>query len=404
MRFRAESKKMQEKINEMEGIQKKLQQYQQELDQLASSLDFQLRYREQIIGKIRSVSEELKEETGIALTMKTSLETIEALYRKTEERVKGKCPQKTFSFIGKEEIPQEAVDFLKTVDWEKMDYSRVLRDLMLILGGRWEYVAVENLIRRYQLWYDQKMVEVERWVESVEDEKTRNYLREHMAYTDNIMDAYDKAEGTAKELYDKYKDKIKIASMEEEGSYCSGDQLYINYEGDIDDPRGSESIYYHESGHWIVHENGWINDQGEISPEFARFDQAVKEDVGNYIAQIEQGFRDEVSPLVPEFMREQAVRIATQKYLEETLGGDNFHVLDGVSDMIDASSNGKYKITYGHDDGYWDEWPSRQANEAFAEMFSADICGDTVETDFMKKHFPNAYREYENLKNSALNG
>ena len=182
-------------------------------------------------------------------------------------------------------------------------------------------------------------------------------------YLSLIHISYENATGTAKELYGKYKDKIKVNRTRQNASYCSGDEIYINYDKNMADPRGPESIYYHESGHWIVHENGWISDE-KMSPEFQKFDQAVKEDVSRYISQIEMEQRVKYSQYYSGDQLEAVVTKRTRELLKTELGLENYHVLDGVSDMVEASSGGKYWATYGHGEDYWERNPTRQANEA----------------------------------------
>lgn len=67
---------------------------------------------------------------------------------------------------------------------------------------------------------------------------------------------------------------------------------------------------------------------------------------------------------------------------------------NGISDIIDGVSNGKYQPSYGHGDGYWEENSSRLANEAFAQFFSAQMTGDTQEVEKMKELMPETYEIY----------
>jgi hypothetical protein len=100
------------------------------------------------------------------------------------------------------------------------------------------------------------------------------------------------------------------------------------------------------------------------------------------------------------------VHAQTENYLRDILGGENFHTYDGVSDMINAATNNEYFITYGHPDvegsTYWDQLPSMEANEAFANIFSADFNHDRLELDFIREHFPETYEAYTNLLNSIV--
>ena len=403
MDFRVELQKMQPIPGNMREIQKQLERCQQELNAINNALNWQIKRKEQISRRILAAARKVEEQSGKMITMESSLDTVISLYDAAEARIIGQSSSQEAQKGDIDNLSAEAKSFLENVDWENIDWQDLMKNLALILAGRWDLVLIDKLISEYRERQMQKQEEIRNWIAGIEDEATRKYLEEHMDYAKKLKETYEKSSGTARDLYDRYKDRIKIASMEEDGSYCIGDELHINYKGDIKDPRGADSVYYHESGHWIVNEEGWVSGR-EMSPEFQKFDQAVKKDVSSYISQIEAEQRAKYSGKYSGDQLNAKVVKETQKYLEKELGGSRTHVLNGVSDMIDAASNGKYRITYTHNKGYWDANSTRQANEAFAEMFSADFCNDTVESDYMREHFPNAYREYENLKQSAING
>ncbi len=411
MGFKVKLKNMRQLSENIRDIQKQLDNYQEELIAINNALRWQIKCRDQISNRISQAARRVEEQTNTLSIMSSSLEEIIALYDATEKRITGEAAEGKNLEEAAEGLSEEAKSFLENVDWTNVDPQELLKNLLLILGGRFDLVLLNQLIQYFYKKAIQKNAEIVNWISSFEDETTREYLEEYRKYTETIKNTYDNSSGTARDLYDKYKDKIKIASMDEKGSYHSNGKLYIDYEGNIKDPRGADSVYYHESGHWIVNEEKWVhydqNGNPQMSPEFEKFDQAVKTDVSNYISQIEAEQRAKYSEKYSGQQLEQIVKQETTKYLENELGGSNYHSLDGVSDMIDAASNGKYRITYGHspdDNGiqYWEKNSTRQANEAFAEMFSADFCNDTTESDFMREHFPNAYKEYESLKESAI--
>ena len=77
------------------------------------------------------------------------------------------------------------------------------------------------------------------------------------------------------------------------------------------------------------------------------------------------------------------------------------YIYDGISDIIDGVSNGKYEINYGHEEDYWEKNKMSVAHEAFANMFAAEMTGDVVEIEKMKEIMPNAYECYRELIESA---
>lgn len=275
--------------------------------------------------------------------------------------------------------------------------------------SREEFAAlVKNYTRKEEAIISEELYD---WIWSFQDKNTRDLLLKNPNYAVKIRREYLRASGKAKELYDKYSDEIVIASLSETGSsYHSGGKLYINYNTNMSDSRGAASIYFHEIGHFIVYKNSWVS-ENFVNDEMSAFDSAVKNDVTNYINNIESNYRNQFCSSITDPKKlEAAVTKATLAELKKELGvkpgNQSLKVsLDGVSDMIDAASNGKYRISYSHTGNtpsYWTDNTSRQANEAFAEMYSADFCNDSSELRFMKKNFPNAYAEYEKLKEKAI--
>ncbi|MDW4411609.1 minor capsid protein [Staphylococcus saprophyticus] len=78
---------------------------------------------------------------------------------------------------------------------------------------------------------------------------------------------------------------------------------------------------------------------------------------------------------------------------------------DGLSDMIEAATNGKVKIAYGHGKGYWKKHPAYktplQANlEAFAEMSEAFMSENKREV--LQKEVPKSYALYLEMLKSIV--
>ena len=63
-----------------------------------------------------------------------------------------------------------------------------------------------------------------------------------------------------------------------------------------------------------------------------------------------------------------------------------------VSDMVEATTKGKYQLGYGHGKKYW-TYNGMKDKEFFAECSSATI-NNPDSLKVIKKHFPNAYKKY----------
>lgn len=385
--------------DDLNRIYSKLALYQQEIAEVNRTIDWNIKQKALIRQRVQNTEENLEKQKTILKKMETSLGQIISVYTDVERRLAERC-ENMDSSIDAASFPAEARSYLENIDWEKANVKAVLAQVMLMSQGRWDVIAVSRWIEEIREWALSRK-QVLSWISEIDDAGTRTLLAKNIDYAKTIEETYHSASGTARELYDKYQDEMKIVSMDSETSYHRNGELYLNAESGMKDPRGADIIYYHETGHFIVAKEGWV-DGHEMSPEFQRFDQAVKDDVSDYIARIEAEQRAKLTDQYSGNQLEAMVEQKTAEHLKKQLGGENRHILNGVSDMIDAASNGKYNITYGHGDGYWDANSTRQANEAFAHMYSSDFCNDTVETEFMRTHFPNAYREYETLKNSAL--
>lgn len=239
-------------------------------------------------------------------------------------------------------------------------------------------------------------------------------------YIKQVYELYSKSQGPAKELFDQYKGKIKIASMEvpsDKASYHRGGYLYINLDSDVDDPRGNGVTFYHETGHFIVYSTGALNSQ-----EMKDFDKALKDGVTDYIERKEQQAATNLAnanynPSMAGYQEEleKETKKCIQADIDAVFGtGADTALYDGITDMIDAASNHKYAIGYTHinsdpdywwrinDPTYWEDDPTRQSNEAFAEMFAADMQGDNKELEFIDKNFGNVYDEYEDLRDYMI--
>lgn len=232
------------------------------------------------------------------------------------------------------------------------------------------------------------------------------------AYILEIYQAYQKAPADEKAVFDKFKGKVVVNRLapppgyEGKCSYHNGGQLYINASNDVNDGRGKGLTFYHENGHFMIYST-----EARKSQEMKEFDEALKREVTAYIEKTEKKYRDQLikdpSYANDPIALEAAVETYTKNELKQDFGNT---VFDGVSDMIDAASNGKYIPNYGHNNGlkpgeptYWDKDPWRQADEAFAEMYSAEMTNDTTEMQFIEQNFPDSYQKYLELREYVNN-
>ena len=250
--------------------------------------------------------------------------------------------------------------------------------------------------------------EAEIWFATyVSDDSKAEYINdiEYDQYILEIYRVYQNAPADTKALFDQYRGKIIIAKFNAYGnenpdaivSYHSQGKLYINSYKDINDAREDGLTFYHETGHFIVYSTGALD-----SAEMRSFRECLNTEIQAYVKSVEDQARadlknDPKASSDPKKLEKQVEEL-TQKRLKAQFGDNTF---DGVSDMIDAATDGKYKPNYGHtgnNKNYWKENDTRQVNEAFAEMFSAEMTGDTTEIDWIKQNCPQTYAAYEATK------
>lgn len=409
MEFDVRPQKLKEISTNIQNISKNIKNATDDMRSTAQQLRSPDPSMDKIIRHINTMAGNTDKQISIVIKMSQVLQAAAQQYITTESKIAGSTPNlnknsdsnSSHALPKRDDIPKQIQDFLDSFDWSKPTPIDVLVIMIMTMIPGVPLPVVWAITRHY----------------IKEHQDNLNFQDTHQEYTDKVESMYDNASGRAKDVYDKYKKDVKIEEIpdptdpDEEkpvSHYSRGSNtLYINME-DMDDSRGPASVYYHEYGHYVVDRNGWIKSDGTLSPEFKRYEQAVQRDVKAFVDEIENRKRAEYQSMgYSGKALEKMVTDGTSQELRQILGGKNYHTLDGVSDMIDAQTNSKYQITYRHPidkngQTYWEKDSSRQANEAFAEMFSADFCSDDQgEIDFIKNNFPNAYREYQNLLESA---
>lgn len=185
--------------------------------------------------------------------------------------------------------------------------------------------------------------------------------------------------------------------------------MYLNSVTDLADQRKGGTVFYHEFGHFIVYEENWIKD-GRCQGEFAEFEKSLKDEVSSYINSIEEKYTQEGITLgYSGDDLDLYVKSKTRVEISDEICGSSneyFNVYDGLSDIIDGVSHDEYTPSWGHPcdekgNSYWDGNPTRLANEAFAEIYAAQMTGDVEEIEKMKEIMPNTYSIYMDMIENA---
>ena len=347
-----------------------------------------------------------------------ALMEITALYEEHERRVgnsttnssKQKSGDGTGSKTDVSEIDQEVIDkivkILKDYNiWERLYLISVLGPLLPVGIEVIRYFV--ELIRESI----ERATKNASFYESIKDEKSRNYLRDYPEYTEIIREKYEKASGKSKEVFDKYKDNMKISTMNHSGvtSYSPGKDAFNLKHSETSDPRGANKIFYHEYGHYIVDQNKWVymdkNGNPQESKSFRKFHEALDREAKAYIKSVEDAVREEYTSKYGKYLTpdqlESRIHDETVRRMSDEIGHPDSSV-NAVQDIISAASGDEYRIAYGHSSSYWSSDYTNQGNEGFAQFYTIDFNNSEMELDFIKKHFPDAYKEYQHLLDEAL--
>ncbi len=271
---------------------------------------------------------------------------------------------------------------------------------------------INDKVDDFEDWLEKLKKRKESIVFRIDDKTTREGLSG--SYGDKLQEIYDDVRPEyedTKKLYDKYSEDVVIEdfnTLNEDGKpnpRHSNGKIYINENADMNNPRGDGTTYYHEYGHFIVYNEKWIKDQ-VCQEQFNQFDEAIRQEVSAYIQQYEDKFEKE--GIEKGYTGEELgayVEQETRQAIKDDILGPNKEYEDannGMSDIIDGVSNGKYEPKYGHPNGYWDVDTSRVANETFAHMFAAQMTGDTTELEKMENIMPTAYAIYNDMVSDAV--
>ena len=149
MGFKVKLKNMRQLSENIRDIQKQLDNYQEELIAINNALRWQIKCRDQISNRISQAARRVEEQTNTLSIMSSSLEEIIALYDATEKRITGEAAEGKNLEEAAEGLSEEAKSFLENVDWTNVDPQELLKNLLLILGGRFDLVLLNQLIQYF---------------------------------------------------------------------------------------------------------------------------------------------------------------------------------------------------------------------------------------------------------------
>lgn len=377
--FSIEPENMNRHYQELETAQKSIEEIGKEISSIRNHLLVSGRGVSGVKKSLGAEKDQLRDIGQEIYRMKEGLETIVREYRLAELKISGN-PGKLKLF------GEYAQDFISDMIEGVRDYFEDLKEECR--------ERESNVVFR------------------IKDEETRNGFNE--SYREILQRLYDEVPAEyrdARSVYDKYSRDVVVADFHAEDddgeptAYHRGGKLYINSHADVDNKRGNGTTYYHEYGHFVVYKEGLIKGK-KCQGDFKRFEDSLRSEITSYYEKYEQQYREEgIAKGYKGKQLEKHWERQTVAAINKDINGpsgENIHINNGISDIIDGVSNGKYQPYYGHGDTYWDENPSRVANEAFAQIFSAQMTGDTAEIEKMKQIMPETYGIYSKMiKNMA---
>lgn len=266
---------------------------------------------------------------------------------------------------------------------------------------------LDDCKERFEDWIDDYKKQQENIIFRIHDKETREgFSEEYQKLLQQIYLDVPSEYEDARKLYDKYSRNLIVADFNEDSPYHSGGELHISTEKDLNNARGNGTTFFHEYGHFIVYNQDWVKGS-ECKDDFKEFETSLRKEISQYCDKYEEYYRNEgISKGYSGAQLDKYIENETDKAIEQDINGSKneyYNVNNGLSDIIDGVSNNKYQPSYGHSDGYWDENPSRVANEAFAQFFSAQMTGDTTEIEKMKELMPETYKIYTEMIKKAAN-
>ena len=310
----------------------------------------------------------------------------------------------------------DTVDQALLNDLRKMIENLPLWQLLILLSMLGPYLTLMTgalaLLKEVILAQIDKLISNANYINQIKDESTRQALSNYPDYVNVIREKYEQSSGKAREVFEKYFPDMKIRTMESSdgSSYNHVDDVFDLDQSQVNDERGANKIFYHEYGHYLVDQNGWVyTDENGVrreSESFRKFHESLDREAKAYIKSVEDDVRNELTGqygnrLTPSQI-EQLVHDRASERMRAEIGQPDSQV-NAIQDIISGASDDSYNIGYGHSRSYWHADPTRQGNEGFAQFYTIDFNQSPQELEFIKRHMPETYKQYQALLDEALN-
>ena len=180
---------------------------------------------------------------------------------------------------------------------------------------------------------------------------------------------------TAKSVFNKYVSEGVVADSNYYGTARydpKSQRIFMNYEYDINNPRGSGVTWFHEHAHLIDDKAGKVSQNKE-------FAELLRTDYMDYMRQYGKNNKLNTFDKV-------------QSAISRDLSDMRKH--SGVSDILQGISEGNIRGVAGHSLDYWEN-PDNLCSEAFAHMFECEF--DEVRYKQMQQYFPKSLKKFEEM-------
>lgn len=198
-------------------------------------------------------------------------------------------------------------------------------------------------------------------------------------YNSVLNAKYSKGTKNAKAAYDKYiPDGGAVADYQSSRAYHgrTDHKVHLDMNSDLNNTRRAGTTWFHEHGHYVDHEVGYISENED-------FLRAIRKDVKAYENKIKSSYRLKA-------LSDARIVIGT----ELRSLGDISH---SVQDIYGGTIGKPYpNVCYAHTQKYWKSHGRYGVcSEAFAHMFEASF--DPDKSELMKQYLPNAWAEFEKM-------
>lgn len=198
-------------------------------------------------------------------------------------------------------------------------------------------------------------------------------------YNSVLNAKYSKGTKNAKAAYDKYiPDGGAVADYQSSRAYHgrTDHKVHLDMNSDLNNTRRAGTTWFHEHGHYVDHEVGYISENED-------FLRAIRKDVKAYENKIKSSYRLKA-------LSDARIVIGT----ELRSLGDISH---SVQDIYGGTIGKPYpNVYYAHTQKYWKSHGRYGVcSEAFAHMFEASF--DPDKSELMKQYLPNAWAEFEKM-------